>query len=234
VSENSCPLKWGSPSGGNNITCVGIKSPIGTGPWKVKETITRTDDSIEALIFDKNSEWWGVHGDVETIRVKQYATADEVKAALLDGSLDMVVGGGVLTPNQVEEFRTQQQNTFETRFGPPLMNSIIVLNAAKSPTNDVAVRRTIIHAIDKASIIDKEMAGNELVADSLFPKDAPYCNVDLTPRWDYDFEKAVLMNCPSTGTQVNGAWNPSLSWFGWLCLLVMSAQWLPGFGNTDA
>ena len=23
----------------------------------------------------------------------------------------------------------------------------------------------------------------------------PYCDVDLTPRWDYDFEKAVLLSC---------------------------------------
>lgn len=108
----------------------------------------------------------------------------------------MVVGGGVLTPNDVKMFQTQQQNTFETKFGPPLMNTIIVLNAAKAPTDDVEVRRTIIHAIDKAAIVDKQMAGIEQVADSLFPKDAPYCNVDLTPRWDYDFEKAKLINCP--------------------------------------
>merc|ERR1711953_1540558 len=54
-----------------------------------------------------------------------------------------------------------------------------------------------MHAIDKASIVDAELAGSTVVADSLFPKDAPYCNVDLTPRWDYDIEKAKLMNCPT-------------------------------------
>eukprot|EP00971_Amphidinium_carterae_P046943 924389-Amphidinium_carterae.1 len=59
-----------------------------------------------------------------------------------------------------------------------------------------------MHAVDKASIIDAEMPGMAQVADSLFPKDAPYCNVDLTPRWDYDLEKAQLMNCavPETVT----------------------------------
>jgi hypothetical protein len=40
------------------------------------------------------------------------------------------------------------------------------------------------------------MYGQAAVADSLIPRDAPYCDVDLTPRWDYDFEKATLMNCP--------------------------------------
>eukprot|EP00971_Amphidinium_carterae_P177859 3527479-Amphidinium_carterae.1 len=59
-----------------------------------------------------------------------------------------------------------------------------------------------MHAVDKASIIDAEMPGMAQVADSLYPKDAPYCNVDLTPRWDYDFEKAQLMNCPAATATV--------------------------------
>ena len=26
---------------------------------------------------------------------------------------------------------------------------------------------------------------------------APYCDVDLTPQWDYDIEKAKLLRCPA-------------------------------------
>merc|ERR1719389_311593 len=70
------------------------------------------------------------------------------------------------------------------------------MNAAKAPTDDIQLRKVVMHAIDKASIVNQELAGSAMVADSLFPKDAPYCNVDLTPRWDYDIEKAKLMNCP--------------------------------------
>merc|ERR1711972_1101675 len=51
-----------------------------------------------------------------------------------------------------------------------------------------------------AAIVDAELAGSVKVADSLFPKDAPYCDVDLTPRWDYDSEKARLLNCPQLPT----------------------------------
>jgi len=39
-------------------------------------------------------------------------------------------------------------------------------------------------------------AGLAEPAESLFPKDAPYCGAHLTPRPDYDFEKAKLLNCP--------------------------------------
>jgi len=48
------------------------------------------------------------------------------------------------------------------------------------------------------------------VADSLFPKDAPYCRVDLTPRWDYDLEKAQLMNCPAAAASGEDSDNTAL------------------------
>eukprot|EP00975_Prorocentrum_lima_P003083 677619-Prorocentrum_lima.AAC.1 len=54
----------------------------------------------------------------------------------------------------------------------------------------------MIHAVNKAAIIDSELAGLADPVDQLFPRNAPYCNIDLTPRWDYDSEKANLLNCP--------------------------------------
>ena len=31
--------------------------------------------------------------------------------------------------------------------------------------------------------------------DNVFPRGAPYCDIDLSPRWSYDLEKAVLLSC---------------------------------------
>jgi len=98
----------------------------------------------------------------------------------------------------VQEFQNDHSETHTTILGPRLFNQIIVMNAAKEPTDDIEVRRLIMHSIDKAAIVQKEMYGQASVADSLFPRDAPYCDIALTPRWDYDFEKATLMNCPDT------------------------------------
>merc|ERR1740129_1367719 len=107
----------------------------------------------------------------------------------------MVVGGGALTPLQVREFEQTHSADFQVLRGPALMNTIVVMNAAKVPTNDIHLRKLIMHAVNKAAIVDSELAGSSVVADSLFPKDTPYCNIDLTPRWDYDLEKAKLLNC---------------------------------------
>ena len=113
----------------------------------------------------------------------------------MDNTLDVAVGDKVLKPQQVHEFQTKRSQTHGFINGPPLLNQIVVMNAAREPTNDIEVRRLIMHSVDKAAIVAKELHGQAEVADSMFPKDAPYCNIDLTPRWDYDLEKARLMNC---------------------------------------
>ena len=61
--------------------------------------------------------------------------------------------------------------------------------------DNINVRKTIIHAINKGEFVRKELQGLQQVVDNVFPLEAPYSNVDLTPRWDYDLEKAVLLSC---------------------------------------
>ncbi len=46
--------------------------------------------------------------------------------------------------------------------------------------------------------------GLEQPVTQLLPMTAPYCNVDLSPKWGYDLEKATLLNCPN-GINVNSA-----------------------------
>ena len=76
-----------------------------------------------------------------------------------------------------------------------IQNRIIVLNGNKAPTNDLQLRKAIIHAVDKSAIIEQSLAGFAAAEDSLFPRNAPYCDVNLTPRADYDMEKALQLNC---------------------------------------
>jgi hypothetical protein len=72
----------------------------------------------------------------------------------------------------------------------------MIMNANVSFTKDINIRRAIIHAIDKARFIEEEFAGLEQPVTQLLPYSAPYCNVDLSPKWAYDFDKAKRLNCP--------------------------------------
>ena len=58
--------------------------------------------------------------------------------------------------------------------------------------------------MNKNPIIESELSGFESPTGQLFSKNAPYCDVDLTPRFDYDLEKAEFLNCPDSSTGGGG------------------------------
>ena len=45
-------------------------------------------------------------------------------------------------------------------------------------------------------IIESELSGFESPTSQLFSQNAPYCGADLTPKFNYDLEKAQRLNCP--------------------------------------
>ena len=205
-TQNSCPTGWGliETEGMQNVTCSGTTGISGTGRWEYVSTTSQEVDGeteVQSVLFKRNPNHWDSSSDtnkVEFMKLVRYADHAAVKAALLDGTLDAVVGDGVLDPEDVVLFRSaQHQDGYHVSLTAPMQNRIVIFNTAKAPTDDIKVRKTMIHAVNKAAIIDAELAGIDKPVDSLFPKNAPYCDVDLTPRWDYDFEKAQFLNCPT-------------------------------------
>jgi len=217
TTRNSCPTKWNNDEGflapppdfTPEVKCAGVRSAHGTGPWKFDHTKYYNDDEaqgIQEVHFVSNEDWWGNawRGNIERMIIKHYADSDAIAAALLDNSLDVAVGDKVLRPEQVQKFERDHIATHSFVNGPPLLNQIVVMNAAREPTSDIEVRKLIMHSIDKSRIVQEELYGQAQVADSMFPKDAPYCDISLTPRWDYDLQKAKLMNCQSQTVAADG------------------------------
>jgi nickel transport system substrate-binding protein len=161
---------------------------------------TKSGDDDAEVVFHRHDQYWQGAPNVEKLIIKHYATSGDVANALLGGSLDMVVGDGVLAPTDLIAFRTERSTKFHTFMSPVLMHSLVIINSGKEPTTDIALRKAIIHGVDKASIIEKEFGGLGDPVDRLFPSSAPYSDVALTPRWDYDFEKAQMLNCPEPST----------------------------------
>jgi len=199
-THNSCHVGWNDKDTGNiqgngeTIVCAGITGVAGTGPWKYDSTAANGDAT-----FQRNINHWGTVPQVETIVLKKFATATAVFDALKAKTLDVVWGGGVLKPADLKSIQTSYTKDFSVFLGPPIMNRVIIMNTNKAPTDDLRIRKVIMHAIDKAAIIEKELLGFAKPVDQLFPTNAPYCDLDLTPRWAYDFEKAQLLRCPTQG-----------------------------------
>ena len=204
-TDNSCRVSWGtivSSDNSSTITCAGTVAISGTGPFKfVSRKINATTGFDDEVIFARNDDYWGGTPDIEQVTVVRYTDPAVVKEDLLNGDLDMVLGSGVLEPSDVEDIRLNYDETFEVLHTTPLQNTLAIFNAAKPPTDNIDIRKIIVHAVNKGTIIKEHLGNAEEPASELFPLTAPYCDVYLTPRFDYDYEKAVLVKTMMTYKQ---------------------------------
>jgi nickel transport system substrate-binding protein len=204
-THNSCNpgdfgSKWSELE--NEVTCAGLSSPSGTGPFKLvtQETVDGID--IQS-VFASHDEYWGVVPDIDFLHLQYYENTEDVESDLLSGDLDMALGIGPLNAKQVQDLKFFHSDVVDVRHSDILQHSLLVMNTNREYTNDVNVRRAVIHAVDKAEFIENEFAGLEQPVSQLLPYTAPYCNVDLSPKLSYDYEKAVLLNCPLEPIQQN-------------------------------
>ncbi|KAL3939759.1 MAG: hypothetical protein SGARI_001251 [Bacillariaceae sp.] len=206
LDANTCHVDWGmvdKTEALEAVNCVGIESIAGTGPF-VYDSSVEADGQVERAIFTAHEDYWGGAPAIKRLEIVRYATASDVKAALLSGELDVVWGSGVLSDTDIVEIQNDPalSGQIEVFHSDAVQNVILLLNSGMPPFDDINVRKTVIHAIDKAAIVRNELQGLQSVVDTIFPLTAPYCDVDLTPRWDYDFEKAVLLSCDGNITSL--------------------------------
>jgi nickel transport system substrate-binding protein len=204
-TANSCKLGWGTVEGedGTTVICAGISNVSGTGPFafssrsSTKLTTGDFDETTvdDEVIFTRNAKYWGGAPAFETLKVIRYDSADQIKAALLDGTLDVMWGGEVLSANEVTDIDNLDDPNLNVYYGDDIQNAVLLLNTGRPPLDDINIRKTIIHGINKKRLINKELGGYLDPVDHVFPESMPYCDVDLTPHWDYDKEKADLLSC---------------------------------------
>ena len=200
LESNSCHADWGKVEDGaaGDVNCVGIELVSGTGPFKYVSK-EEADGTTTQVLFEGNTDYWGGAPDIERLEIIRYTNDKDVKEALLNGQLDVVWGAGVLSDTDIIEISSDPviSERIQVAQSDAIQNVMLMLNSGAPPLDDINVRKTIIHAINKAQIIEKELPLSKVV-DNVFPRGAPYCDVELTPRWSYDFEKAVLLSCDGT------------------------------------
>merc|ERR1712127_1171113 len=148
------------------------------------------------VVFARHDDYWGSVPEIEELHLKFYDNTSDVKKALLDETLDMALGIGPLSAAQIQDLKFHHSETVDVRHTGVMKNTILVMNTNATHTRDIETRRAIIHAVDKARFVKEEFKGLEQPVTQLLPYNTPFCNVDLNPKWAYDFEKAELLNCP--------------------------------------
>jgi len=204
-TANSCDVGWGTieSDDGTKVTCTGISNITGTGPFAFvsrKENEMSEGNTVDdEVIFKRNENYWGGVPAIEELKVVRYEKPEEIKAALLNGALDIMWGDGILPATDITEIVTRtmdgSNSDLSVFIGEDIQNVVLVLNTGTSPLDDINTRKAVIHAINKKRLIEKELGGILDPVDNVFPRSMPYCDVDLTPHWDYDIEKAILLSC---------------------------------------
>lgn len=156
--------------------------PIGTGPFMFSQWIPG-----DCLILVRNPNYWkpGVpYLDKAIFKIIPAQAAS--LAALMSGDVDFV-------DRMVAENAIQIENDprFKIVSGPQNLAQILAMNHARSPFDNVLVRRAIYYAIDRDEIItatDLKPEWGSPIASHMTPMNPYY--VDLTGMYPHDPSKA--------------------------------------------
>lgn len=154
--------------------------PIGTGPFRFKQWVK--GDRVELV---RNDAYWGTKPALSAVTFKFVPDPSAATAAVLGGEIDAYPN--FPAPEAVEQLRGDPHLT--VRIGTTEGKTLLALNEARKPFNDIRVRRALAYAIDRKAIIDAAMSGfGAPIGSHYVPTDPGY--VDLVGTYPYDPAKA--------------------------------------------
>jgi peptide/nickel transport system substrate-binding protein len=154
--------------------------PIGTGPYKFKDW-----HRGDRLMFERNDSWWGGKAPLKTV-VYRFISDDQASvSALKTGECDLMSAGPA--PQLIESLR--KDSDLVVTIGITEGKTILAMNNARAPFNDLRVRQALTYAIDRKAVIDGAMSGYALPIGSHFSPTHP-AYIDLTSYTPYNPDKA--------------------------------------------
>jgi peptide/nickel transport system substrate-binding protein len=155
-------------------------SPTGTGPFIFADWVQ--GDRIELVRYD---DYWGEPAKLERVIFKFISDPTAAYAALMAGDVDAFPV--FPAPESLMQFEADPR--FSVIVGTTEGETILAMNHARPPLDDVRVREAIAHAIDRQAIVEGAMFGYGTPIGSHFPPHNP-AHVDLTSLSAHDPERA--------------------------------------------
>jgi peptide/nickel transport system substrate-binding protein len=117
------------------------------------------------IVLQPNPHWSGSKPGFRRIVLRHISNTAALQANLLSGDVDMVAGEGIgLTIDQVLALQKQQPDSFRYTFKPSLTYEHIDLKKENPFLADVRVRRALLMAIDRQTMVDRLFQGTQPVA----------------------------------------------------------------------
>lgn len=156
-------------------------NPVGTGPYQL------VDWQKGASLTLKKWEGYRSAGSIalQSVTFRFISDAAAQSAALLAGDIDLF--SRVQVARNIQQFKNDSR--FQVLVGGSRAKTIVAMNNARKPLDDVRVRRAISMAIDRQAVIQGAADGLGVPIGSFYvPGAAGY--VDTTNMVPYDPEKA--------------------------------------------
>jgi len=158
-------------------------NPVGTGPF-VFDSWAKGDKAV----IRRNDAYWGTPAKLKRVTFKFISDPAAAAAALLVGDIDMFPN--FPAPELIPQFAADPR--FAVHIGTTEGETILAINNAQKPLDDIRVRRAICHAIDRQAIFDGAMYGFGTPIGSHFAPHHP-AYVDLTGVCAYDPAKSKAL-----------------------------------------
>ncbi len=151
------------------------------GPFRIAAI-----DQGSQVVLERNPQWSGDRPYFDRIVVKTIGNTAALQANLLSGDVDMVPGdGGGLTLDQVLVMQTHYPTRFAYAYKPNLAYTHVDLQLDNPILADMRVRRALLLALDRQSMVDKLMGGRVPVADSFVNPQEPQYTAGIA-HYPYD------------------------------------------------
>ena len=139
----------------------------------------------DQITLNRNPNYWGTPAMLESATIKYISDPSAAYAALMAGDIDAFPV--FPAPENLAQFAADPR--FSVIVGSTEGETILAMNNAQPPLDNVLVREAIAHAIDRQAIIDGAMFGYGTPIGTHFaPHNPDY--VDLTGMSNYDPERA--------------------------------------------
>jgi peptide/nickel transport system substrate-binding protein len=140
------------------------RAPLTPGLYDGPYLITGYDSGAQ-IVLEPNPHWPGTKPGFRRIVLRHIENTAALQANLLSGDVDMVAGEGIgLTIDQVLALQKQHPDSFHYTFKPSLNYEHIDLKKENPLLADVRVRRALLMALDRQTMVDRLFHGTQPVA----------------------------------------------------------------------
>ncbi len=158
-------------------------NPVGTGPFKFSQWVQ--GDRVELV---KNPDYWGEPAKLDKVTFKFISDPTAAFAAMMAGDVDAFPV--FPAPENLAQFAADPR--FQVIVGSTEGETIMAMNNARAPFDDIRVREAVAHAVDRQAVIDGAMFGYGTPIGSHFAPHNPAYE-DLTALSAYDPEKSKAL-----------------------------------------